>query len=347
MAGPGEGARLPLADRRVIFVGGKGGVGKTTVAAAVALRLADAGRRALVVSTDPAHSLGDVFDAKIGDRVRDLAPSLQGLEIDPDAQVEGYLKDVKRSMRELVQPAMYHEVDKQVELARTSPGAVEAAMLERVSEIMIDESGSYDVVVFDTAPTGQTLRLLSLPELMAAWTDGLLRHRDKSDEMGKVLHRMGGGQARTGDDLSHFDQTEEAHEGDPRFSRLRETLLRRRRTFGRARRILLDADATAFVLVLVPERLPVLETRRAVEALERFQIPVVGLVVNRVLPEGPLGDFLEQRREQEREYLEQIERHFARRLRIRVPLFSRDVGGLDALREVGAHLLPTAGSRSA
>jgi arsenite-transporting ATPase len=342
MAGPEIAARLPLAERRVIFVGGKGGVGKTTVAAAVALRFADAGRRALVVSTDPAHSLGDVFDVEIGDRRRELAPNLEGLEIDPDAQVEGYLADVKQSMRQLVQPSMYHEVDKQVELARTSPGAVEAAMLERVSELMIDESGRYDVVVFDTAPTGQTLRLLSLPEIMAAWTDGLLRHRQKSDEMGGVLSRMRGGSGRGGDDLSHFEQTHEAEAGDPRFARLRETLLERRRIFGRARRLLLDERTTAFVLVLIPERLPVLETRRAVEALERFHVPVVGLVVNRVLPEGPLGEFLELRREQERAYLEQIGRLFQSLPSVRVPLFGRDVGGLEALREVGGYLFTVA-----
>jgi len=336
-AGPAQG--LPLAGRRIVFVGGKGGVGKTTVAAAVALRFADAGQRALVVSTDPAHSLGDVFQLEIGDRRRELAPNLEGMEIDPDAQVEGYLASVKQSMRDLVRPAMYHEVDKQVELARTSPGAVEAAMLERVSELMVDESGRHDVLVFDTAPTGQTLRLLSLPEIMAAWTDGLLRHRERSDEMGAAMKRMGGAPGRRGDDLSHFDQTDEAEAGEPRFARLRETLLERRRTFGRARRLLLDRDATAFVLVLIPERLPVLETGRAVEALERFHVPVVGLVVNRVLPDGPLGAFLEQRRAQEQEYLEQIGRRFRGRPAVRVPLFGRDVGGLDALRDVGGYLL--------
>jgi arsenite-transporting ATPase len=150
---------------------------------------------------------------------------------------------------------------------------------------------------------------------------------------------MGGAPPRGGDDLSHFDQTDEAEIGDPRFARLRETLLNRRRMFGRARRLLLDQEATAFVLVLIPERLPVLETGRAVEALERFHVPVVGLVVNRVLPDGPLGEFLEQRRDQEREYLAQIGRRFGGRPTVKVPLFGRDVGGLEALREVGGYLL--------
>jgi arsenite/tail-anchored protein-transporting ATPase len=330
---------LPIAGRRVIFVGGKGGVGKTTVAASLALHLADTGSTCLVVSTDPAHSLGDVFDTPIGDKPRELAPGLEGVEIDPDAQVDAYLADVKSSMRDLVQPSMYHEVDRQVELARASPGAVEAAMLERVAGLMVDESGEHDVIVFDTAPTGQTLRLLSLPEIMAAWTDGLLRHRERSDEMAKVMKGMGGAaRGRRADELSQIEHVGEAEAGDPRFAHIRETLLGRRRVFQKARRLLLDADTTAFVLVLIPERLPVLETSKAVEALGRFHVPVAGLVVNRLLPDGPIGAFLEERREQERHYLRKIEEGFRSLPQVRVPLFSRDVGGLEALRQVGQHL---------
>lgn len=337
--------RLPIESRRIVFVGGKGGVGKTTVAGAVALRLAEQGRRVLVVSTDPAHSLGDVFQAAIGDSPRRLAPNLEGLELDPDAQLDRYLADVKRSMRQMVQPSMYHEVDRQIELARASPGAEEAALLEQVAGLMTAEPAEHEVIVFDTAPTGQTLRLLSLPELMASWTDGLLRHRERSDEMSGVLARVRSAlPRRRGDDLSHFDQHAGGDEtAGGRFAEIRERLLERRRVFGRARRLLLDRSVTAFVFVLIPERLPVLETRRAVRALERFRVPVAGLVVNRVLPEGALGPFLESRREQERIYLDQIAEHFAGLPRVDVPLFARDVGGLDALREVARHLFAEAG----
>jgi arsenite-transporting ATPase len=332
---------LPLAGRRILYVGGKGGVGKTTVAAAVALRFADEGKRVLVVSTDPAHSLGDVFQVEIGSRPRELAPRLRGLELDPDARLDEYLTDVKRSMKQLVHPDMYNEVDRQVELARSSPGAEEAAMLERMSELMVAEDADYDVLVFDTAPTGQTLRLLSLPEIMAAWTEGLLRHRERSDHMSEVIGRMTPQQSR-GDDLSHFQEHSEDDAGDDRFSQIRGTLLRRRRLFHRARRLLLDRETTAFVLVLIPERLPVLETMKAVEALERFQIPIAGLVVNRILPAGPLGPFLEERRVQERQCLDQIRDRFSSFPRVEVPLFARDVGGLEALRAVGSHVFPTA-----
>ncbi len=328
--------QLPIADRRVIFVGGKGGVGKTTTSAALALRLADQGRRVLVVSTDPAHSLGDVFDRKIGPKPKELAPRLRGLEIDEDRVVDEYLDEVKSSMRSLVHPKMYGEIDRQMELARASPGAVEAAMLERVAGLMVSDSDDFDTLIFDTAPTGQTLRLLTLPEIMAAWTEGLLGHRKKSDQLADVVRRMG--DTGKGDDLSQFEQTNEADSGDPRFRKVRERLLERRRVFQKARRILLDKESTAFVLVLIPERLPILESTKAAAALEKFGVPLAGVVVNRVLPEGDIGEFLEERRTQEQEYLRQIEELFSRVPRIRVPLFPRDVGGLEPLRELGAYL---------
>jgi arsenite-transporting ATPase len=211
--------RLGVADRRVIFVGGKGGVGKTTTSAALALRLADSGRRVTVVSTDPAHSLGDVFDREIGSNPKTLAPRLTGLEIDQDRIVDEYLSDVKESMRSLVHPRMYHEIDRQIELARASPGAVEAAMLERVAGLMVSDEDEYDTLIFDTAPTGQTLRLLTLPEIMAAWTEGLIGHREKSDKLSEAMKRIGG--ERRGDDLSQFEQTDETRRGDPRFRRVR------------------------------------------------------------------------------------------------------------------------------
>jgi len=335
--------QLPIGDRRVVFVGGKGGVGKTTVSAALALHLAESGRKCLVVSTDPAHSLGDVFDQKIGSRPRELAPRLSGLEIDPDEVVNEYLAGVKQSMRSLVQPGMYHEVDRQVELARSSPGAVEAAMLEKVAGLMVAETEEYDALVFDTAPTGQTLRLLTLPEIMAAWTEGLIGHRERSDKLAGVVRRLGGAGRAKGDDLAHFEHRDDAEAGDPRFRLVRDKLLERRRVFQKARRMLLDAESTVFLLVLIPERLPILESAKAIAALEQFGVPLAGLVVNRVLPEGPIGEFLGERREQEKAYLRQIETQFKHVPQIRVPLFSRDVGGLDPLREVGKYLFPSGG----
>ncbi|HSJ23755.1 MAG TPA: ArsA family ATPase [Longimicrobiales bacterium] len=346
---------LKVGAAPIIFVGGKGGVGKTTVASALGVHLAENGERVLVVSTDPAHSLGDIFDTAIGDDDTELAPGLHGMEIDADAEVDRYLDRVATHMREFVRPAMYAEIERQMELTRHSPGAAEAALLDRVADLMDQARLRYDRVIFDTAPTGHTLRLLALPEIMAAWTDGLLRSRERSDTLGRGVDRLRGrgpggsdaGAARaasgvgagagSGDELSLIDQVTQ-QPADSRAERIRQVLLERRRRFSRARRLLLDPGSTAFILVLLPEKLPILETQKALDALRRHQVPVAGLVVNRVLPAEADGGFLEARREQEAEYLARISTVFDGVSRIHVPLLARDVGGMDALRAIGALL---------
>jgi len=315
-------------------VGGKGGVGKTTTAAAFALKLADRGERCLLVSTDPAHSLHDLFGVSIGDRETRIHGELWALEVDPEAEADRHLDSVRRGMRSFVKPELYHEIDRQMELTRLSPGAVEAALLERVARLMDEAGERYRRVIFDTAPTGHTLRLLSLPEIMSAWMDGLLKHRDRSDELARARKRL---DRPPGEDLSFLDRPME--EEDDRSRRIRETLMERRRLFARARTLMLDPAVTGFLLVLIPEKLPILESRMALDALEKFHVPVLGMVVNRVLPPGPLGDFLEARREQEGEYLERIRKTFPGVPAIHVPLLPRDVEGLTGLRALGEHLL--------
>jgi len=326
-----------LGERRILFVGGKGGVGKTTIAAALGTTAADQGRRCLVVSTDPAHSLGDVFGLAIGGTVTSLAPRLDGLEIDPEREAERHIRAVKQHMKGLVHPRLYDEVDRQLDLARFAPGTIEAALLERMAELMASAGDDVDLVVFDTAPTGHTLRLLSLPEIMAAWTDGLLRHRERSSKLASVLKRFGSA-AESRVDL--FDDTTEFSD-DSRAATIHELLLARRRKLGRARELLLDGDVTAFVLVLNPDKLSILEGRKIVEALDRASMTVAAVVVNRVLP-APMpmerdGDkaFLDARRRQEAPYLVEIAREFASLPRIVLPLLAEDIHGLEALRRFG------------
>ena len=143
-----------LFDRRIIFVGGKGGVGKTTTAGALGLMAADTGRTTLLVSTDPAHSLGDVFDIRIGNQETPLGTNLTGLEIDPEAEADRHVETVKMSMKSLVAPKMYGEIDRQLDLARHSPGTMEAALLERMADLMADARSRFDLLIFDTAPSG-------------------------------------------------------------------------------------------------------------------------------------------------------------------------------------------------
>ena len=330
---------LPLEGHSILFVGGKGGVGKSTTAASLAVHLADSGEKILLVSTDPAHSLGDLFETSVGDRKREIVPGLHALEIDPGQEVEKYLARVKSTMRHYVQPAMYSEIERQIELTRHSPGAEEAALMDRVTTLMQEGATSHDRIIFDTAPTGHTLRLLALPEIMAAWTTGLLKSRERSDSLGKAVDRLRGREQASGDELAWFDDVKE-EVTDERPQKIQEVLLERQRRFSKARRLLLDPEITAFILVLIPEKLPILESEKTHAVLRQHKIPVAGLVVNRTLPENQvLGEFLESRRSQEAEYLEQIERVFSKLPRVRIPLLSRDVQGINALREIAQHLL--------
>jgi len=303
------------------------------MAAALALLATDHGRRSLLVSTDPAHSLADLFGRPIGDQVTALTESLWALEIDPDHQANEHIRMVKTRMKRLVHPRSFPEIDRQLDLTLQAPGTMEAAMLERVADVMAMAGDKFDQVIFDTAPTGHTVRLLSLPEIMTAWTDGLLGHRKRATRLGSALRHLGGGRVK-GDDLSLLEAASD-HDENNRDAQLNDLLQARRRKFVRARDLLLDADISAFLMVLNPDRLSVLETIKARDTLTRFSIPVTGLVVNRVIPDGVEGAFIEARRRQETRYLDQIRRIFSRLPRVLVPLLPDEVHDIKTLRQLG------------
>ena len=330
-----------LFDRRIIFVGGKGGVGKTTTAGARALMAAGSGRSTLLVSTDPAHSLGDVFDTRIGNEETSLGRNLSGLEIDPEAEAESHIATVKMSMKSLVAPKMYKEIDRQLELTRYSPGTMEAALLERMADLMAEARGRFDLLIFDTAPSGHTIRLLSLPEVLGAWSDGMLGHRDRSRKLGELLNVFGRDHSRE-DEFGMIGGSKEEPDNS-RDGRIQDILLTRRRKFHRARELLTDPAITAFLLVINAERLPILESKKTLDLLDRFNIPVTGMIVNRLLPPEADGEFLRERRLQEDEYRAEIDQTFAGLRRIYLNLLPHDVHGLETLRKIGKAIMEQLG----
>ena len=320
--GPPAGRGLAVLLKPVTFVGGKGGVGKTTIAAALAVESADTGARTLLVSTDPAHSTSDVLGTELGAEPTPVTDGLDAMEIDPRREADAYIADVKDRIREVASPRMLKEIEREVDVARVSPGAEEAALFDRFARLMPRAGDDYDRVIFDTAPTGHTLRLLGLPEAMEGWVAGLVARRRKLASLGRMWRNVAG--AVAGGDR-----------GDEPVDPVLEALERRQARFREARAIVTDPDRAGFLFVVIPERLPILETRRAVDALDRYGIPVTGLVVNRVLPEDADGEFLARRREREAEYLAMIEERLGGLERWTVPLREEDVVGLAALRRLG------------
>jgi arsenite-transporting ATPase len=324
------------AARRVLFVGGKGGVGKTAVASATALAQARAGRRVLVVSTDPAHNLGHLWERPVGDRITPLARdlgggALDGIEVDPVATTDAHLAAVGATIRRLMPEHLAAEVDKHMELARDSPGTHESAVLERIAELVDTGLDDYDLIVFDTAPSGHTARLMALPEIMSAWTEGLLRRRGRAEKFGAALRG-----------LEDRDAASESIVGtgrprDPREERdleIRRILLRRRERFEALREVLVDAERCSFVIVLAAERLPVLETVELHEQLVRAGVHVGALVVNKRSP-ADAGDFLAERRALEEVHVATLRGALPGVPLLQVPLLPGDVVGQDALERFG------------
>ena len=301
----------PDADRPIVLLSGKGGVGKTTLAAATAVALSEAGARTLLVSTDPAHSTGDVLGRDLGPEPTRVGERLDALELDPDRAAREHLASVEEAVADRVDPDLWPQVQRHLRLARDSPGMAESATFERVADLLAQCPDPYDRLVVDSAPTGHTLRLLALPSLLTAWVEGLVRQREQVVGAERLLRNLAG---RDGPDE------------DPVLARLRD---RRARLTAAGERLRHD---TAVWLVAVPERLPILETERAREQLAAHDIPVAGLLVNRVLPEDADGAFLSERRAQQATHLADLTDRLGDLPQRRVPQLPRDVVGPGDLR---------------
>lgn len=323
------------APPEILFIGGKGGVGKTSIAASLALHHAQSGRRTLVVSTDPAHSLSDAFNQPIGAKVTQVAPQLEALELDPDEQVEQHIAEVLASMKTLVKPTLYPQIEKQLRLTAQSPGTQEAALLESMARLIDErEQNGYELIIFDTAPTGHTLRLLTLPEAMSAWTQGMLQTSQKAHQLQGVVDHLSSSRQKAPQHPLAEPKQHDVSELSERNRAIADRLRRRQQLFQRTRDCIKDPQRAAIALVLTPEKLPILETERAVRQLQEQRLLIAGLWINRNLPEHVEGEFMAQRRQQEEIYRQQIRTFFHGLPGAFLPLFARDLDGTDGLQQL-------------
>ncbi|MGM8214626.1 ArsA family ATPase [Bacillaceae bacterium W0354] len=303
--------------QKIIFVGGKGGVGKSTSSAALALASSKAGLKTLIVSTDPAHNTGDIFHKKLSYEKQKITDNLWGIEIDSSEEIKRYIQGVKENLRGLVKSSMHDEVHRQIDLAAASPGAEEAALFDRLTSIILEENAHFDKIIFDTAPTGHTIRLLTLPELMSVWIDGMLQKRQSINE----------------------NYTQLLNDGEPIDDPIYEKLQERKNKFVRVRDVILDEEQTSFIFVLNPERLPILETEQAIKQLHQYKLHVRTLIVNKVLPAEADGSFLQKRRVIEEQYINLIDEKFNKQHVVKIPLFEEDISDLNKLEKFSKHLI--------
>ncbi len=301
------------------FFSGKGGVGKTTLAAATAVHLARSGLRVLITSTDPAHSLSDVFDQDIGHRGARIEENLHALEVDSS----------KRWNEAMVAPGDQQEAQRKrgrveralsdaMKMLGDAPGVDEFISLELLLETM--SSDAYDTVVFDTAPTGHTLRLLLLPEMLDGWIGRMLSVRTQISRVGNVIKRLMPGQS------------------DGSAPDLGANLSDARDRIVRARDLITDTERTLFALVTIPEAMSVLETSRTMEQLGDHGIPVGVVIGNQVQPDSDTCEHCQLRRsihEREVQELERVCAEVPLRLVESKPYVIR---GPDALAKLGKEL---------
>ncbi|MGE4427197.1 MAG: ArsA family ATPase [Solirubrobacteraceae bacterium] len=288
---------------RIVLYTGKGGVGKTSVAAATARRIAAGGQRVLVASTDPAHSLGDVLDRRVGADPTPLDDGLHAMQIDGTAELGRHWGAVQAwASRSLVGRGV--DGISAVELT-VPPGAEELLSLLRIAELR--ESDEYDVIVVDCAPTGETLRLLAFPDVARWWLDRVVPRQEQLLATARPLAR-----AMLGIGLPDTDAIAEVNA-------VMQSLLR-------LRGLVTDHAAVSVRLVTTADRVVIDETRRTYTYLSLYGIATDAVVVNRLFP-ADVGDYFADWRARQAEHLEEIEAAFAPLPLLRAPYFDREVVG--------------------
>ncbi len=297
-------------ELKYLFFGGKGGVGKTAMAGTTALWLARQGRRTLLASTNPVHSLSGLLGQNVAER-HTAVTGVGGLfayEIDTRDTIERSKREIREKIQWFLKFAdISTKADDFIESATMNPAFEESAMFENMVDLML--KNEYDVYVFDTAPTANARRLLGMSKVYSLWVDKMLKSREE---------------ARTLREMLSFTKKKEA---DP----LLEYLLGFRERMGQARRLLTDDAKTAFFFVTLPEALPIAVISRFIGWFHEFGIPVGGVVVNMVLDRQALGgdvpEFVRNRIGMQDEHLVTIREKFGDGVRAIVPLFDQEVRG--------------------
>ncbi len=300
---------------RILLVTGKGGVGKTTVAAATALAAADGGHRTLVTSTDPAHSLADALAVHLGSEPTNVVPGLDGQQIDTQRQLDRYWGSIRRQLINVLDWGGAGGIEAEEFLV--FPGMDELFALLEVN--LHARSGVYDVIVVDCAPTAETLRLLSLPEVLSWYFEKVLPTERRLMKAARpILSRL--------TDLP-LPQDEVFTSAQSVFTSIEEV-----------KELMADPRVTAARLVVNPEKMVIDEARRTYSYLGLFGYGIDGVVVNRVLPDEVADPYFERWRSIQKGHLDTVDDAFAEVPRLHLRLFDDEMVGVDRLRFMAGEL---------
>lgn len=305
--------QLSQSSLQFVLFGGKGGVGKTTMAAATAIELARE-HKVLLFTTDPAPSLADSFGQIIGSEPTTIkkVPHLFAMEIDASKVLKEFKEEYGSEILEILQQGTYLADEETEELFQMEiPGMDEVMSFKKIMDFM--DSSEYDLYLVDTAPTGHTLRLLMLPDLLDNWIKFLGSLRWK-------YHTV----------VRHLAQ-KESIEGADKF------LVEMKKTVKKVHALLQDAERTEFVVVTIAEKMAVAETQDLIKSLNKMQIPSQHIIINNIFPQDAC-DFMRQRRSFQNQYIKCIKEMFPHHIITEVVLQATEVQGIAQLQALGSQL---------
>src|SRR5512136_1312996 len=303
---------------KYIFFGGKGGVGKTVMAGAAAIWAAQQGKKTLLASTNPVHSLSSLLGQNVFGKQTPVegVPNLMAYEIDTHDTIEKSKNEIREKISWFLKYAeIKTKADEFVESATMNPSFEESAMFENMIDLMFENK--YDFYVFDTAPTANARRLLGMSGVYSMWVNKMVKSREEAVSL---------------KDLLSYSKKKEKK--DP----LMEYLLRLRERMGNAKKLLTDDALTSFFFVTLPEALPIAVITRFIHWFADFGIPVGGVVVNMVIDKASVDafspDFVKNRVSMQDGYMKQIDDLFDGRVRAVLPLLETEVRGVPMLRRM-------------
>jgi len=307
-------------ERRYIMFGGKGGLGKTTFSAATAYWLAKQGHRVLVFSVDPQASLSDIFERDIfGQGPVEIVPNLYAQEIDADSHIKAYQEQIRKKILDMYGlDKIPEEVESYIQAAAAEPAMEESAIFDQVVDIVV--AGSYDYYIYDLVPLGHALYYLSMASVYDQWISKITELREQMRDYEQMAARI---------------QRKKQLDEDLILGELQDIKYRIQTSSG----ILTDKEKTAFFFVLVPEEMILIDTQNAAELFRKFEVPISGYIVNRVLPEHlmetpSLPQYLRNRYEMQQTYLHKIDDLFGGEVLAQVEEMERDITGLPMIERL-------------